>query len=81
MLSNNNQRLNIWLSIQNKFDYKEFAITCIQQSIDPLSISEFSQKAGMISVAMVEYPDKKPDEEERGQKEERGHPSSSSKGR
>lgn len=57
MLSNNNQRLNIWLSIFNKFSYKEFANACISQSIDPLSISEFSQKVGMLMVAMTEYPD------------------------
>ena len=62
MLSNSNQKLNIWLNQKNKFDYKEFVTTCIYQNIDPLDISEFAQKVGMLSVAMVEYPHLKPDE-------------------
>lgn len=61
MLSNNNQRLNIWLSLNNRFSYKEFSIACISQNVDILSISEFAQKVGMISVAMTEYPDLEPD--------------------
>lgn len=62
MLQNNNQRLNIWLSQENRFDYKEFATACIQQSVPVLSINEFAQKTGMISVAMAEYPDLQPAE-------------------
>ncbi len=57
MLQNNNQRLNIWLAQQNQFSYKEFAIKCIEQNITPLSISEFTQKVGMISVGISEYPE------------------------
>lgn len=52
MLSNNNQRLNVWLALENRFSYRDFATACIQQNTDPLSISEFAQKVGMISVAM-----------------------------
>lgn len=60
MLVNNNQRLDVWLSIKDKFSYKEFATTCIYREVHPLTIGEFAQKVGMLMVAIYEYPNKTP---------------------
>lgn len=56
MLVNNGERLTIWLSLKNKFDYAEFVTACKFAGIRPLDAMEFAQKAGIISTAMTLYP-------------------------
>lgn len=62
MMNNNWQRLNIWMGLKNRFDYVEFSEACQSSGIEPQSILEFAQKAGMVSCAMVSYPDVAPSE-------------------
>ena len=57
MMNNNQQRLHIWLELKNKFDYEEFKINCIKVGIEAQPILEFAQKAGMVSSAVIMYPD------------------------
>lgn len=57
MLQNNNQRLNIWLSLTNKFDYKEMLEACVRADVPLFTAFEFAQKAGMLSCAKVLFPD------------------------
>ena len=57
MLSNNSQRLGVWLKLDNKFDYISFEKGCVELEIEPLPILEFAQKVGMLEVAKNIYPD------------------------
>jgi hypothetical protein len=57
MMANNWQRLNIWLSIGNKFDYTEFTTACAAAGVEPQSALEFAQKAGIISCGIAAYPE------------------------
>ena len=56
MLSNNNERLNIWLKLKDRFSYAEFVKCCTKHNCVPLSILEFAQKAGMAQVSLNAYP-------------------------
>lgn len=56
MIINNNQRLHIWLTSANKFDYLEFSRLCREHGIEPQPEIAFAQAAGMITCAMVKYP-------------------------
>lgn len=56
MMSNANQRLNIWLKLNNRFDYAEFTQACRAEGVEPQSIMEFAQKAGMLTVAITAHP-------------------------
>ena len=56
MLSNNGSRLNLWCKLKNKFDYHEFTELCSQHGIAPQPVFEFAQKAGMLSCALLLYP-------------------------
>lgn len=56
MLVNNQQRFNIWKSLQNQFDYTEFLFACKLEGAEPFTAFEFAQKAGLLSCAAVLYP-------------------------
>lgn len=56
MLANNNERLNIWLKLKDRFSYAEFAQCCAKNNCVALSILEFAQKAGMAQVSLNAYP-------------------------
>ena len=57
MMAKNWQRLNIWLKLNNRFDYVEFVEACERQDCKPQPALEFAQKVGMISCATVMYPE------------------------
>lgn len=61
MISNNNQRLNIWLTCSNKFDYNEFTSECVRNHITPLTMLDFAQKVGILEVSSSLYPHLPPD--------------------
>ena len=60
MLSENNKRLNLWLALDNRFDYEAFSCVCREAGIITMTAFEFSQKAGMVATAMLMYPDLEP---------------------
>lgn len=62
MLTNNHERLNIWLGLKNRFNYQEFFTACTAQNVPALDAYEFAQKAGLISVAIESFPDLPPAE-------------------
>ena len=49
--------MNIWLKLNNKFDYVEFTEACVAADCKPQPALEFAQKVGMISCATVVYPE------------------------
>lgn len=57
MLSNDNQRLNLWVQAQDRFSYQEHIAQCEQAGCEPLSGLEFAQKAGMLAAAQREFAD------------------------
>jgi len=57
MLVNNGERLTIWLTLKNRFDYAEFSLACRAKGVEPQSIAEFAQKAGLLTCATVLFPD------------------------
>ena len=57
MLKDNSKRLYVWLSLDNRFDYKQFTAACIKNGIEPLPALEFSHKAGMAACGINAYPD------------------------
>lgn len=57
MLSNNQERLKVVLSMSDPFDYAEFKKLCSVQGIEPLRISEYAQKIGMLMVGKRLHPD------------------------
>ena len=57
MMNNNWQRLDIWLCLRDRFDSKEFQVACESRGVVPQPVLEFAQKAGMISCAIVAYPE------------------------
>lgn len=57
MMANNWQRLEIWVALKNKFDYDEFNNACATAGCESMPFPEFYQKAGMLSAAIVKYPD------------------------
>jgi len=62
MLSNGGERLAIWLTLTNKFDYAEFSASCAKKKIQPQSAAEFAQKAGLLTCAGIMFPDMSPTE-------------------
>ena len=56
MLANNNERLNIWLNLKDRFSYTEFVQCCTKYNCAALTILEFAQKAGMVQVSLNAYP-------------------------
>lgn len=57
MMANNWQRLNIWLNINNRYDYAEFSAACTNNGCEPQPALEFAQKAGMVSAGIAAYPE------------------------
>lgn len=57
MMANNWKRLNIWLALGNRFDYREFEEACGAAGVQALPALEFAQKAGMITCGMIHYPE------------------------
>jgi len=57
MMANDWQRLNIWLKLDNKFDYQAFGSACNAAGCEPQSAMEFAQKAGMVTAGMLAYPE------------------------
>lgn len=57
MMADNWKRLNIWLKLNNRFDYTEFAAVCRAEGTEPQNALEFAQKAGMVSCGMVAFPE------------------------
>lgn len=57
MMANNWQRLNIWLKLNNRFDYSEFELACVADGAEPLPLLEFAQKTGLVSCSLVRYPE------------------------
>lgn len=62
MLSNNNQRLHIILSMVNHYDYHEFVDRCRKENVEIMSFSQYAQKVEALMAAMAKYPDIAPDE-------------------
>jgi len=57
MMANNWQRLNIWLKLNNRFDYAEYVAACTVAGCPPHDRLEFAQKAGMVSAGLATYPE------------------------
>ena len=57
MLQNSNQRLNIWITLQNRFDYQEMTNACIAHDVKLFTAFEFAQKAGLATCAKTMYPE------------------------
>lgn len=57
MMANDWQRLNIWLKLNNRFDYTEYSAACVVENVEPQNALEFAQKAGMVSAGISSYPD------------------------
>jgi hypothetical protein len=57
MMTNNWQRMNIWLKLNNRFDYAEFTEACAAADCKPQPVLEFAQKAGIVTSATVMYPE------------------------
>lgn len=57
MMANNWQRLNIWLGLENRFDYDLFAKACREAGVEPQDKLEFAQKAGMVSCGITAHPE------------------------
>lgn len=60
MLTNNNERLNIWLGLADRCSYTEFVTACESANITTLSGMEFAQKIGVILAGMSAYPELPP---------------------
>jgi hypothetical protein len=57
MMTNNWQRLNIWLQQEDRFDYEQHLQGCREAECAALPVLEYAQKAGMITCAMKMYPE------------------------
>lgn len=57
MLNNNNERLNIVMKMVNPYSYQEFERICMEKGIVPMCKFEYAQKVGLLSCALVDYPD------------------------
>lgn len=57
MLQNNKARLNIWLTLDNKFDYLEMSKQCNNQNLPIFPVFEFAKKVGMLLCAKNLYPE------------------------
>lgn len=57
MMANDWQRLNIWLKLNNRFDYAEYSSACATESVEPHGALEFAQKAGMVSAGICAHPE------------------------
>ena len=42
MMANDWKRLNIWLKLNNRFDYKEFTEACVASGCEPQPALEFA---------------------------------------
>ena len=54
------ERISIIQSQANVWDYAEFTEACIKQGKEPLFLSEWSGKMGLLHAAMFKYPDLDP---------------------
>jgi hypothetical protein len=57
MLSNNNERLNIWLTCGNPFDYDEFCAESEAKGIQLMTAFAFTDKVGILTCAKVQFPE------------------------
>jgi len=57
MLTNNSQRLNLWLQLPDRFDFAGFTRLCEAEGVAPLPAMEFAQKVGMLMCASTAYPE------------------------
>lgn len=60
MLSNNNKRLNIWSTLNDKFSYTEMTEACTAAGVTVMPPIEFAHKVGMLLVAEKLYPELTP---------------------
>jgi hypothetical protein len=60
MIANENQRLKIWLRLENKFSYREFKQLCEADGCEAMPIKQFAEKAGLLQTALNEYKDLAP---------------------
>lgn len=58
MMADNWKRLNIWLALEDRFNYTKFVEQCVANNCAVMEVGEFIQKAGIISYAISAYPDK-----------------------
>ena len=58
MLGNNAERLNIWLSLRNKFDYNEMCTVSLEKGAHLFTAVIFASKVGMLMCAKQEFPEK-----------------------
>jgi len=56
MLANNSERLNIWLLLEDKYDYIRFSTLCREVNVEPLQKIEYAQKVGMLLQGIHDYP-------------------------
>lgn len=54
--------VKVILSLKNPFDYSEYTLACIGTDVNVVSIGSYAQVVGMLKVAMVQYPDKTPED-------------------
>lgn len=54
------KRIEIVMDLLDPFDYTEFESACRTAGIEPLQIGEYSQKVGMLKVALRSFPDRSP---------------------
>ena len=53
---------NMSLQLKDPFDYDEFACACIAENFEPLPISQYAQKVGMLMVATRRFKGVTPEE-------------------
>jgi len=57
MLGSNSERLNVWLGLNNKFDYREFCEASLVAGKPLMPALIFANKVGMLMCAKQEFPD------------------------
>jgi hypothetical protein len=57
MLTNNNERLNIWLACKNPFDYEEFYAALESKGVQLMTAFAFTDKIGIITCAKAMFPE------------------------
>lgn len=60
MMQNNWQRLNIVLSLTDKFNYSDFVAACKEVQCPSICAQLYGQKVGMVMVALNLYPTLEP---------------------
>lgn len=53
-------RINIVMSLEDRFDYQELITACARENIVPLQLLEYAQKLGILEMSLRMYPELSP---------------------